>query len=108
MPAAALLGTVAMLIIPGTLWLHYLVVLLPFAAMAWPRARAGIRAVLLASFVLVSLAAFMGNPPLWAYLGSALSVIAAGWVLWPRRDDTQVSGLHVSPSDGRKEPAPTR
>ena len=100
MPAAALLGTVAMLIIPGTLWLHYLVVLLPFAAMAWPRARAGIRAVLLASFVLVSLAAFMGNPPLWAYLGSAMSLTAAGWVVWPRRAGTQVTGAPLSPIAG--------
>ena len=102
MPAAVLLGTVAMLIIPGTLWLHYLVVLLPFAAMTWPRARAGIRGVLLASLVLVSVAPFLDNPPLWVYLGTALSLTAAGWALWPRRADNQVTGLRVSLGDARE------
>ncbi len=104
MPAAALLGTVAMLIIPGTLWLHYLVVLLPFAAMAWPRARTGIRGVLLASLVLVSIAPYLDNPPLWVYLGASLSLTAAGWVLWPRQADNEVTGLHVSLGDGQRKP----
>ena len=36
LPAAAVLASAAMLLIPGTLWYHYLAVLLPIAAMAWP------------------------------------------------------------------------
>jgi len=100
MPAAALLGTVAMLIIPGTLWFHYLAVLLPFAAMAWPRAGAGIRGVLLASAASVSIATYFDESALLAYLGSALLLTAAGWVLWPRRAGAQVSGPSILPGDG--------
>lgn len=63
MPAAALLGTVAMLVIPGTLWFHHLAVLLPFAAMAWPRAGVGRRTVLLASATIIGLAPCPGGRP---------------------------------------------
>ena len=80
MPAAALLGTVAMLTIPGTLWFHYLAVLLPFAAMAWPRTGSTVRGLLLASAVLVSIAPYLGEPPLLVYFGSTLLSGAAGWV----------------------------
>jgi len=100
MPAAALLGTVAMLIIPATLWFHYLAVLLPFAAMAWPRAGAGIRGLLLTSAALVGIAPYLNEPPLLVYLGSALLLIAAGWVLWPRRAGAQVAGVTMRPGDG--------
>ena len=100
MPAAALLGTVAMLIIPGTLWFHYLAVLLPFAAMAWPRAGAGIRGLLLTSADLVGIAPYLDEPPLLVYLGSALMLTAAGWVLWPRRSGARVTGLTLQPADG--------
>jgi hypothetical protein len=100
MPAAALLGTVAMLIIPGTLWLHYLAVLLPFAAMAWPRAGAGIRGILLASAASVSIATYLDESALLVYLGSALLLTAAGWVLWPRRAGARVTGLTTLVGDG--------
>ena len=36
--AAVALGTGAMLLLPAALWYHYLCVLLPVAAIAWPRA----------------------------------------------------------------------
>ena len=84
MPAAALFGTVAMLIIPGTLWFHYLAVLLPFAAMAWPRAGIGTRVLLLVSAALVSLAPYV-DERLLATIGTTLLFSVAGWVLWPRR-----------------------
>lgn len=84
MPMAALLGSVAMLIIPGTLWFHYLAVLLPLAAMAWPRARLAVRSTMLAGAVLVST-----NPLLedWrlVWLGATLMLVSSGLVLWPRR-----------------------
>ena len=83
MPAAALAGTVAMLLIPSTLWAHYLVVLLPFAAMAWPGANAGSRLVLLAGATIVSLTA-QGLSDGLPHVGVALMVVGAGWVLWPR------------------------
>lgn len=106
MPVAALLGSLAMLLIPGTLWLHYLVVLLPFAAMAWPRASAGIRGVLLASLVVVSVAPFLGNPPAWFYLGSVLAFPAAGWVLWPRAERAVASP--PAPAPAARAPRPAR
>lgn len=37
-PASVLLGVVAMLTIPGSIWYHYLALLLPPAAFAWPAA----------------------------------------------------------------------
>ena len=88
MPAAALLGTVAMLIIPGTLWFHYLAVLLPFAAMAWPRASMAHRGILLASAASVALAPYIEERML-STLGSTLLFISAGWVLWPRRSNVE-------------------
>jgi len=36
-PAAVIVGTAAALLGPGTIWSHYLLVLLPLAAYAWPR-----------------------------------------------------------------------
>ena len=46
LPLAATLCSIAMLLLPAALWYHYLVVLLPLAILAWPRAvgppRAGI------------------------------------------------------------------
>ncbi len=38
LPLAATLCSVAMLLLPAALWYHYLVVLLPLAILAWPRA----------------------------------------------------------------------
>jgi hypothetical protein len=83
MPVAALLGTVAMLVIPGTLWFHYLAVLLPFGAMAWPRARPVVRVLLLAAAVLVGLGPY-SSEFVAVYVGATSMLVLAGWVLWPR------------------------
>lgn len=83
MPAAALAGTVAMLLIPGTLWFHYLAVLLPFAAMSWPQARRSARLLLLAGTLMISPLPFAIHV-LPVYLGSTTILAATGWVLWPR------------------------
>lgn len=83
LPAAALLGTVAMLIVPGTLWYHYLAVLLPFAAMAWPRATAGSRAALLMAAVIVTVTG-TGDHAVILLAGSALMIGVSAAVLWPR------------------------
>ena len=81
LPAAALLGTIALLLIPGSLWYHYLVILLPFAAMAWPRAPAGTRGALLASGALISVSlVWLPLALAGATLMAALSLV----VLWPR------------------------
>ncbi len=80
-PAAALMGTVAMLLVPGQFWYHYLVVLLPFAAMAWPRAGTTARVGLVASAGLVSIS--MTMEPL-ALAGATVLVVVAAHSLWPR------------------------
>ena len=55
-PAAAVaLTTIAMLLLPAALWYHYLAVLLPQAALAWPRATGRARAALAGCAALISL-----------------------------------------------------
>jgi hypothetical protein len=80
--AAVTLATAAMLLIPYAAWYHYLAVLLPLAAMAWPRGSARVRAALVAggATVVVGLA-FL---PL-ATLGAAVLVGGIVAALWPRR-----------------------
>lgn len=91
-PAAALMGTITMLLVPGSIWYHYLVVLLPFAAMAWPRAGLGTRLGLLTSAGLVSIA--MTHEPVALGAAIVLAVISAS-VLWTRvGEDT--SDAHAS------------
>ena len=80
-PLAALLATISMLLLPGTLWYHYLAVLLPLAAMAWPRGRMGARTALLAGAVAV-IAAGVTQPWL-AIVGGGGMLAAAAWALWP-------------------------
>jgi hypothetical protein len=74
-----------MLLIPGTLWFQYLAVLLPFAAMAWPRAEPPVRAALVTSAALVGIAPYLAEQPLLAHAGATVLLVAAAWVLWPRR-----------------------
>jgi hypothetical protein len=81
LPAAALLGATAMLLAPGSLWYHYLVILLPFAAMAWPRAPAPMRMTLFAAAALISVSLVW--LPL-ALLGAAVLAVASLIVIWPR------------------------
>jgi hypothetical protein len=78
--AAVLLGTVAMLLAPATLWYHYLVVLLPLAAMAWPRANPVARLGLLVSAGALSLG--MAYEPL-ALLAAVALVAFTLPALWP-------------------------
>jgi hypothetical protein len=80
LPAAALLGVVAMLLLPGALWYHYLAALLPFAAVAWPRAGLGARCLLLLAAALVSLG--LAWLPI-VLAGASLLATAALWVIWP-------------------------
>jgi alpha-1,2-mannosyltransferase len=54
-PLALLAAIYASLLAPGTLWFHYLAILLPFVAYAWNRASDRERAALVTILVLVSL-----------------------------------------------------
>ena len=100
MPAAAVLGTATLLLLPGTFWYHYLAVLLPLAALAWPRAGRSARAILLLSAAVVSITGIVFEP-LLAQLGAAGVLVTATRVLWP--------GAFVHdrrPSDGGGERRP--
>lgn len=82
--ASALAGTVALLLLPAACWLHYLVVLLPLAALAWTAAGTRARIVLVAGGVAV------GVGVAWLPLVTAGAVLlvagtAAGIARDPRR-----------------------
>jgi hypothetical protein len=80
LPGAALLGVVAILLLPGSLWYHYLVVLLPFAAIAWVRASLSRRALLLGSATAITI----GVTWLPLALGGAIVLASTSLgVLWP-------------------------
>ncbi|MFV2062863.1 MAG: glycosyltransferase family 87 protein [Chloroflexota bacterium] len=89
-PAAALLGVIALLLVPASLWYHYLAILLPFAAMAWPRANGLQRGLLFGAAVLVTVglawlpAAFAG--------GTVMGAVSL-FVLWPRSRQGKWSAL---------------
>ncbi len=80
--AAVSAGVVGMLVLPSSIWYHYLVVLLPVGALAWPAAGLPGRVGLLAGALLV-----YGGFARWLPLatpGAAVMVVAALAVLWPR------------------------
>ena len=81
LPAAALLAVIAMLLLPSSLWYHYLVILLPFAAIAWPRATGLQRGLLFgsAAIIVVSLVWL----PL-ALLGGVMMATVSLLVIRPR------------------------
>ena len=80
-PAAVACGTAASLLFPATIWFHYLVLLLPLVAVAWPRLRgwrAGLTVIAMLSTALAS------NSPLVSLGLGALVFGLVIWVLWPR------------------------
>jgi hypothetical protein len=79
--AAVALGTASMLLLPAALWFHYLAVLLPLAAFAWPSAGARTRIALLASMVLVTFGVAL--LPL-ATVGATVASASVIWVVRPR------------------------
>jgi hypothetical protein len=90
--AAVSAGVVGVLVLPSSIWYHYLVVLLPVGALAWPAAGATGRVGLLAGALLVY-GGFARWLPL-ATLGAAVMTVAAIAVLWPRRarEGTRATG----------------
>jgi hypothetical protein len=99
MPTAALAGTVAMLALPATLWDHYVVALLPFAAMAWPRAGTVARLALLVAAALLAVGS-VGALYAAVHVGGTSLVVVAGGVLWPRSS--------LSPATPPAPPRPAR
>jgi hypothetical protein len=81
-PAAVVLGVAAMLLLPSATWYHYLAVLLPLAAYAWPRAGRRSRFGLAAGAAAVSLA--LPVLPL-AVAGAGLMLGSALSAVWPHQ-----------------------
>jgi hypothetical protein len=80
-PAAVACGTAAGLLFPATIWFHYLVLLLPLVAIAWPRLRGWRASVTVAAMFATSL---VSNLPLVSLGLGALVFALVIWVLWPR------------------------
>lgn len=87
-PAAVALGLAAVLLIPSSAWYHYLAVLLPLVAFAWPRATVRARIVLLVGAASVSVA--VAWLPL-AVAGATALIAVALVVLWPRTERTDAA-----------------
>lgn len=87
LPLATLLATVTLLLIPGTLWYHYLAVLLPLAAMAWPRAGAGLKLALVGGAIVTSLAGLNSLPIGLSFFSAAFMLAISGWALRPRTSE---------------------
>ncbi len=85
LPLAVVLASATMLLVPATLWYHYLVVLLPLAAMAWPRATSWSRWSLVAAAAVTSLAGINILPIGLSFFSAAAMFILAGWTLRPPR-----------------------
>ena len=89
-PAAALLGVVTMLLLPASLWYHYLALLLPFAAIAWPRSSRPQRVALFVAALSITLG--LAWLPV-ALLGAITMTVLTLYALWPsasERARTQV------------------
>ena len=82
MPLAVLFATVAMLVIPGTLWYHYFAVLLPLAAMAWSPATRTERGVLLTAGALIGISVLDPVPLELSIVAAAVIVVVCGRALW--------------------------
>ncbi len=104
LPLATLLATITMLLIPGALWYHYLAVLLPLAAMAWPCSGTWARLALLAGAVVTSLAGLNAIPIGVAFFSGALMLAVAARTLWPRAGS---GGPYHRPHDHAPDTSPT-
>jgi hypothetical protein len=91
-PVGLLLATLAGFLLPGTLWLHYLVLLFPFVATGWARATGRERSVVLAGLALCSIPAAIVALAGTIVLGAILARI-----LWapPARS---LAGLEADPA----------
>lgn len=92
-PAIALLAAVLVsLIVPATVWFHYLIVFVPFIALAWPKARRLERASLLVGLGLTAAAAMVSPILIVAIL---LVIVPLFVILWRL---PHVDGLAAAPS----------
>jgi hypothetical protein len=80
----------AMLLTPGSLWLHYFVVLLPLAAIAWRNARAGERMALVGGAALI-----------WAGLVALPLATLGGAVMWAASFRATLRGRPPTPPTER-------
>lgn len=100
LPLATLLATVAMLLLPGTLWYHYFAVLLPLGAMAWPRSNAGQKLAIFGAAATISLAGLQAVPIATSVFAAAFMLAVAGWVLRPRPEVALLGALERGSEQG--------
>lgn len=81
-PAALTLAVAALLLVPSSTWYHYLCMLLPLAAFAWPRAGRRIRASLIAGGTMITFG--LAAIPI-TVVGAALMVGSTLVAVWPRK-----------------------
>ena len=81
-PAALTLAVAALLLVPSSTWYHYLCMLLPLAAFAWPRAGRRIRASLIAGGAMITFG--LAAIPI-TVVGAALMVGSTLVAVWPRK-----------------------
>ncbi|CAN5129594.1 hypothetical protein BH24CHL7_BH24CHL7_03000 [soil metagenome] len=91
-PAAVLLGTVAILVVPGVIWYHYLAMLLPFAAFAWPRASVQQRWWLISAAAAITIG--LAWLPLAALGAAALIVVSLRVLIPPASRSSAFSSNH--------------
>jgi hypothetical protein len=97
-PAALACATTASLLLPTILWEHYLIVLLPFAAVAFPRASSGVRTALAYAVLLLAVADFIEGREL-VFAAAALCAALVIRELWPRGvQSASVPGLQTGES----------
>lgn len=85
-PAAVALGVAALLLVPSATWYHYLAIVLPLAAFAWPRAGRGSRFGLATGAAAVSFG--LAALPL-ALAGAGLMIGSTLVAVWPRQRTSQ-------------------
>jgi len=81
-PAALTLAVAALLLLPSATWYHYLAVLLPLAAFAWPRAGRRARVGLFAGGATVTLG--LAALPV-TVVGAAVMAVSSLVSVWPRK-----------------------
>ena len=86
--AAMLVGGSASLLLPGTIWEHYLLVLLPFGVYVWPRLSFEDKVWLTLAGAVVSGGGFISS---FAFLGAVAFVAIALKGLWPPAEQAEIS-----------------
>jgi len=87
--AALLVGLSASLIMPGTIWEHYLLILLPFGVYAWAHLSFRAKTLLALAGAAISVGGLFNSP--LAFLGASTFVLVILNSLWPEQSQRESS-----------------